>query len=432
MKLAKLSLAAIVVAGLTSSSFAAETLADAFKNGKVTGELKAYYFDRDKAEDGHESLFTTGVTLGYKTASFYGLGANFTFQGNSSPFASTAEKTMFAGDEYGTGAVLSEAYLSYTLGKTTALLGRMFLDTPLVASSGSRMTKQAFEGAAIINTDLPNTTLIAGYVQKFQGRTDGNGNIGKFSKAMGTGSGFPEITLGNILPDGSDASLYVDNGAFTLAAINKSVPGLTLTAAYAQAMDVKNFDAGLTIDDVRIAYAEVAYEGKAGSFTYGLAAQYYYNKLSGVDSPVTLDENNLWGAKASLGYGAFGGYVAYTKVNNKTNGIGVISGLGGGADLAYTASPINSSSYFNGDKAYKVGATYAILKNANVGVSYTVNDVPSSLATNDAYKASYVGIEADYAFEGALKGLSTSIIYEDGGKDASGTDELWAKINYKF
>ena len=41
MKLAKLSLAAIVVAGLASSSFAADTLADAFKNGTVNGELKA-------------------------------------------------------------------------------------------------------------------------------------------------------------------------------------------------------------------------------------------------------------------------------------------------------------------------------------------------------------------------------------------------------
>ena len=47
MKLAKLSLAAMVVAGLASSSFAAsDTLADAFKNGKVNGELRAWYFDR--------------------------------------------------------------------------------------------------------------------------------------------------------------------------------------------------------------------------------------------------------------------------------------------------------------------------------------------------------------------------------------------------
>ena len=89
MKLAKLSLAAIVVAGLTSSSFAADTLADAFKNGTVNGELKAYYFSKDDGKK-TEDLFTTGATLGYKTASLYGLSLGLTFQGNSSPFADGA------------------------------------------------------------------------------------------------------------------------------------------------------------------------------------------------------------------------------------------------------------------------------------------------------------------------------------------------------
>lgn len=79
MKLAKLSLAAIVVAGLTSGSFAADTLADAFKNGKVSGELRAYYFDRDTgdantgtAKKGNASIFNTGVVLGYVSDSLYG------------------------------------------------------------------------------------------------------------------------------------------------------------------------------------------------------------------------------------------------------------------------------------------------------------------------------------------------------------------------
>ena len=424
MKLAKLSLAAMVVAGLASSSFAADTLADAFKQGSVTGELKAYYFDRDYDSEGHENLLTTGLLLNYKTASFYGFGLNFTGQASASPFASSDEKALFAGDEYGSGAVLSEAYLSYSVGKTTALVGRMFLDTPLVASSGSRMTKQAFEGAAIINTDLPGTTLIAGYVQKFQARTDGDGNIGKFSKTMGTGAGYPEAFLD------VDTGLYVDSGAFTLVAINKSITGLTLTAAYAQANDVKNFDfeSGLSIDTVRIAYGEAAYAGAAGKFTYGLAAQYYYNDLSG--SNVDLDTNNLWGVKASVGYDAFGAYAAYTKVDDKDAGIGVITGLGGGADLAYTGSPINSSSYANDTKAYKVGLTYAVLKNANLGVNYTVNKMDSN--PSDWDETAWAAIEADYAFEGALKGLNTSVVYEDGSKDASGVSELWFKAAYKF
>ena len=61
MKFAKLSLAAIVVAGLTSSSFAADTLADAFKDGKISGELKAYYFTKDNGTKDAD-IFTTGAT----------------------------------------------------------------------------------------------------------------------------------------------------------------------------------------------------------------------------------------------------------------------------------------------------------------------------------------------------------------------------------
>ena len=178
MKLAKLSLAAIVVAGLASSSFAADTLADAFKNGTVNGELKAYYFGTGDGDSNRQDIFTTGVSLGYKTAAFYGFSLGLTAQGSSSPFASDASKDVYGSSMYGPGAVLSEAYVAYNIGKTTAMVGRMYLDTPLVASSGSRVIKEAFEGAAVINTDLPNTTLIAGYVQKFQSRTNGNGDVG--------------------------------------------------------------------------------------------------------------------------------------------------------------------------------------------------------------------------------------------------------------
>ena len=439
MKLAKLSLAAMVVAGLASSSFAADTLADAFKQGSVNGELKAYYFANDNDGD-KDSIFTTGLLLGYKTASFYGLSANFTFQGSASPFADSGAKGDYSGDMYGSGAQLSEAYLAYSVGKTTALIGRMFLDTPLVATSGSRVVKDSFEGAALINTDLPNTTLIAGYVQKKQIRTDGEGIIGKFSKVMGTGSGHPSSDLNDVFDalgvDG-DSSLYVDNGAFTLAAINKSIAGLTLTAAYAQAMDVKNFDAALTIDNVRIAYGEAAYAGAAGNFTYGLAAQYYFNSYSGVNGLGGLitdfDNNSLWGVKASVGYGAFGAYAAYTKVGDKD--LGIVSGIGNGADLAYTMSPIMSDSYANDTKAYKVGLTYALLKNANLGVNYTQTErtaIDTSTLLDEKIKNGYAAVEADYAFEGALKGLTTSIVYEDGSKDASDLSALWFKAGYKF
>jgi len=385
MKLAKLSLAAIVVAGLASSSFAADTLADAFKKGTVTGELKAYYFDRDNGAPGakSEGILNTGLMLNYKTDTFYGFGLNVTGQANSAPFASKDAKPVFIGDEYGSGAVLSEAYVSYTGGKTTVLVGRMFLDTPLVSSSGSRMTKEAFEGAAVINTDLPNTTLIAGYVQKFQARTDGAGNIGTFDK-------------------------FNEDGAYTLAAINKSIAGLTLTGAYADVIDVAT-----------VAYLEAAYEGKASSFTYGLAAQYYYTNYDAAN----VDSSSLYGIKASLGTGPVTGYVAYSKTSKKND---VVPGLGNGADLVYTGANLLSFNYAANVEAYKIGADYAINANAKLGASYVDADDDTV-----GGHATYVSLTGSYAFDGALKGFSLGAEYDIGGKD-SDEKELRVKAAYKF
>ena len=417
MKLAKLSLAAIVVAGLSTSSFAADTLEGAFKEGKVTGALKAYYWDRDNAANvvngtvaGSADIFNTGLMLNYVTGSFHGLSLGFTGQANAAPFASSKAKgettpvytANFAGDEYGSGAVLSEAYVAYSMKNTTALVGRMFLETPLVASSGSRMVKEAFEGVAVINKDLPNTTLIAGYVQKFQSRTDGNGKVGNFTKTFSAGL----------------LALPLDDGAYTLAAINKSVPGLTLTAAYADA-----------IDAAKIVYLEAAYEGKVSGFTYGLAAQYYNtNYDSQYEAPNLVEDSSLFGLKATLGMGPVTGTLAYSSVGN--DGVmGVTPGLGNGADLIYTGSAINSFTYLAGTDAYKIGVDYAITSNASIGASY-VGATTEVLGLADV-KQSYVSLIGSYSFDGALKGLSLDVIYDKAGKDVD-AEELRVQAAYKF
>jgi len=408
MKLAKLSLAAIVVAGLASSSFAADTLADAFKNGTVNGELKAYYFGTNDG-DNRQDIFTTGVSLGYKTAAFYGFTLGLTAQGSASPFASEGSKDTYGGSMYGPGAVLSEAYVAYSIGKTTALVGRMYLDTPLVASSGSRVVKDSFEGAAIINTDLPNTTLIAGYVQKGQDRTNNggsdDGSIGKFTKYFATGS----LSIGEL-------PVAADDGAYTLAVINKSIAGLTLTAAYANAIDI-----------AQLAYAEALYEGKAGEIGYTLGGQYYYNKFDSSLSAGIDDSINSYAFKAGLSFKGINGTVAYSQTSDDNVVVGdLVSGLGNGADLLYTDSVISSPGYTRDTKAYLADLNYDVTASANLGARYVQ-------ANNDFLdeKVSYTSLYGSYKFEGALKGFKTGVEYEKVGKDGDG-DNVWVKANYKF
>jgi len=399
MKLANLSLATLYFLGLTTASFGADTLADAFKEGKISGELKVFYWNRDRnpAIDS-ASIFNTGVMLNYQTATLNGFGLALTGQSNSSPFASDTAKTQFGWDEYGSGAQLSEAYLSYSAGKTTVQAGRMFLNTPLIASLGNRMIKEAFEGASIVNTDLPNTILTAAYVQKFQAQTDGSGNVGTFT------------TYSN--PYGT--SPLLEEGAYTLVAVNKSITGVTLTAAYAE--DLKT--------NGSMAYAEAAYSIVANALTYGLAAQYYYN-----DKDITgTKSSNLHGLKASLGYDAISGYVAYSSVSKDAT---LTPGIGWGADLAYTGTIILSSSYPANTDAYAIGLGYAFNPRTSINVAYTITD------DNDlSYgKATYTSLTGNYVFDGALKGLSLLVMYDKEYRDLAGAqdkDEFRFSARYTF
>jgi imipenem/basic amino acid-specific outer membrane pore len=413
MKLAKLSLVTIVVAGLTTSSFAADTLADAFKNGKMNGEIKAYYFDREGSpnlstaatEKINSDIFTTGIMLHYNTDAFYGFKLGATMQSSSSPFADGAigtagtAKDDFKNEMYGSGTVLSEAYIEYTLDKTSVKVGRQFINTPLVAGSPSRIILQSFEGAMITNTDLPQTTVVAGVVTKYQDRTDFAGNIAEFQNL--------DSALGSY--------------AYTLLAINKSLSNTTLTAQW---LGINGNNTATGVGDFY--YLEAAYANTLGEYRYGLAINHEYKATEKLNEK----DGKMYGAKVSVGYGDFNTYVAYTTITKdgdiKGNSMG--GGLGGGTQTVFAKGLQNKPGTFTKDTdAYSVDANY-YFKNINfkLGARYTGVDDNA----NDKEYA-YTDIYTTYTFVGALKGLSTDIMYQDWGKDANGHD-FWFKANYKF
>ncbi len=191
MQLTKLSLVAAVVVGLSTSAMAADTLVDAFKNGKVNGELRAWYWDKtaEGTKENNENITNFAIELGYVTDSFYGFRLGATFQGNATPWAEENAKTLYADEQAASGSVLSEAYIGYKLGKTDVKVGRQYINTPLVGGNYTRIFKESFQGVTITNTDLPQTTLFAGYADKFQGRTsnvsgDGLGDAPKFKDKL--------------------------------------------------------------------------------------------------------------------------------------------------------------------------------------------------------------------------------------------------------
>lgn len=407
MKLANLSLAAILVAGLTTSSFAADTLADAFKEGKVSGELRAWYFDRDRdADDESANIFATGLRLNYITGSLYGFSLGATMQSSFQPNASDDAKVVFEDEMYGSGAQLSEAYVLYKLGNTTAKVGRQFIKTPLIGSSTSRMITQSFEAALLTNTDIPQTTLMAGVVTKFQARTDGDA-IADF-EALNNDHDY----------------------AYTAMAINKSIPNVELTVQYLTLdNDAKGATATSRKQGYKDYYFEAEYTNKYNRFNYGIAANYLYTDWEEYDAA------KMYGVKVNLGYENFKTYVAYSSISDDDGNKGVKAGLGGGAQPNYVKGRQVKVGTFSSDTSgYSIDANYNFKQfNLLTGARYTKLDVNSAASNRDDQKIT--DFYASYKFTGALKGLEFDALYtilSGEFTDANKGEELWFKANYKF
>ncbi len=411
MKLTRLSLVAGIMAGLTTTSFAADTLSDAFKNGQIHGELRAYYYDREGATNSKTSpvdsnIFVTGVILKYVTDNFYGFKLGATLQSSYAPFADGSigtagtAKDDFKGDVYGSGAILSEAYVQYTLDKTVLKVGRQFLNTPLVGVSPSRLVTQSFEGATLTNTNIPDTTILAGMMTKYQNRTDVAGNIAEF------------VNL-------KSSAIYGDY-AYTLLVVNKSLTNTTLTAQWAGMYG--NATTGVDAD---FYYLEGNYILPMGDFKYGLALNYEYKATHEIGQ----DDGTMYGIKASLGYKNFNTYVAYTTISKDGDieGTALTGGIGGGAQTAFAKGYQNKAgTYTKNTDSYSFDANYNFKAiGLLVGARYTgVSDD----ANHKDY--GYTDIYTVYDVQ-ALKGLTFDISYQDWSKDCDGHD-LWFKAIYKF
>ncbi|WP_067174550.1 OprD family outer membrane porin [Sulfurospirillum sp. UCH001] len=447
MQFVKLSLVAVVVASLASHTFAADTLADAFKNGKASGELRAWYFDKDTeklnsstaptsvVKDTTKSgdILNTALILNYVTDTFYGFNVGATMQANAAPFVDEEGKEAYKDDMWGSGAVLSEAYLGYTIGKTNAKIGRQFISTPIVNGSGSRIVKESFEGATIVNTDVPSTTLIAGYVDKFQGRT---------STGMGSSDGdAPTFEKRAIFLGVSASTTYAFDDAYTVAIINKSIPNLTLTGQYAWAGDVNK------ADDVDVYYTEANYVLPMNGFKLGFDANFRGSKTdlvtgTGVNA-VSYDGTQTAGRISISELAGFG--AAFTAATNSKDDA-VIAGMGNGAS-SYTATLVKASSpslRANTD-SYRFDLTYDFSK---LGVTGLKSILQYALANQDRVKsaqtsADYTSYAAGISYAvPALKGLSLELQYEkqeiettrysNNTKFTADLDELRFKANYKF
>lgn len=456
MKLAKLSMVAITVLGLGGHAYAADTLADAFKNGKVAGTLKAWYWDRtDEGNFGgttrNENITNFGIELNYVTDSFNGFRTGFTFQGSSTPFAEANAKALFNREESGQGSVLSEAYLAYAFGKTDIKAGRHYITTPLLSGNPTRIFRESFEGATITNADLPQTNVYANYVQKFQGRT------GDVTASGANTYDAPEFAKRIILAGaGPEAFMFED--VYSFGAINTSIPNLKLSAQFVKATDVTMSTTtppytlnGTGTDDISFYYAEANYVVPMNNYKLNFDANFRGSRAgSGLD--IYHIDGDMLGLRAGFSeFNGFGASLAYTTVSNDDD---ALLGLGNGPS-SYSILAIRGPLVFTsfaGMDSYKLSTTYDFSK---LGVTGLTSELAYVTAKQSAPNASTISSKLNEfaeitGYSAALtyavpyvKGLTTQLTYVAFEKEITNdatntlvskrdTNEFWFNANYKF
>ena len=325
MKFVKMSLAAVMLMGTTS--------AFAFENVKFDGGAGIFYDTSastvaEQAESLGEAYANLGVTAdlaeglkgGVRLYMVDTLGLESNVVGGTWTGVMTAPN--FSGEAWA-----SELWLAKTIGNTTVKVGRQDLDTPLAFTETWNAAPNTFDAAVVLNSDIPDTTLVAAYVGKHNG--------GGATVAAGA----------------SFTSFY--NDAYAVGVINNSFKPLTAQAWY------------YNLDNVVAAAGVDAYWLQADFAMNGIVAGAQYADLSldgGADSKAYA---------VKVGYDGIENlsmFVAYSKTDDEAGALTVANTATGAQSKLYTEAWWNFGVGVVDTEAYNFTAEYSMPDVADFGI----------------------------------------------------------------
>lgn len=336
---------------LSSTATANET-----ENG-VFGQIRFGYVNTDDNTSNLDSL-AIGGRLGYKSNSYHGLSAGGTFYTSQAVGGVNDNNLFFNSDNKGY-SILGEAYIKANLGSTSIKLGRQEIETPFADSNDIGMIPNTFESLMIMNTSLPNTTVIASHLHRWAG-VDVEPKPEKFTKLNGS------------------------NGVNILGVIYKPSDKWNAQAWHYNAKDSTN-----------ISYLEAAIS-PLENFEVGLQ----YGDQNGAGN-----NGKVWGLKADYEIGDFTLSAAHNDVSEGQ----VINGYGGfGGGPFFTSAEENSIDGVINQEASALSLEYAGFNKLTLAASHYAYD-----KTEDE-----LDLVANYEFS---KNLNADFIYSDLNNDGSVT-----------
>ncbi len=423
MKLVKMSLAAAVLLG--ASAFALD-------NVKVSGDAKLFYstndagsnglFDRtSSAADtairvGASGDLTKGISFGTSVTGLSTLGLENNLVNNtwSGAHSFTGAQPLNNRPNVNDTAWVNEAWLAATLGKTTAKIGRMELDTPLAFSEKWSIAANSFDAAVLINQDLPDTTLVGAWVGKGNGANAVGSVPGASAYANTNGLG-----IDGILAEKGAFSTFAKNGAYAAAIVNNSFKPLVAQAWYYNVVDVADAYwlqadwACQLVKDVKVGvqYADLSPKGAAETLVPG------------------INDSKAWAAKlAYAGIENLNVSAAYSSVDNdgtlKVANVAT-DNLGAAQSKLFTESwwtygEVGAAS----TDSWNLTAEYDMKSIAKLGAYYTHTD-----NSNDDYKMDEVALTATKSF-GPLDATLAYINTDYSDTESVNTLQAYLTLNF--
>lgn len=409
-----IALSAIAIGLLSSANVqAADDLSSMFSEGKASGQIRAFYINRDDNTKADNQIATSiGGHLKYETAAYKGLNLGAAFyttnrilQSAESSTASMLNTTLLKNDG-SSYSILGEAFVQFNakdLGtKTTLKIGRQKLNTPLAGADDARMIPNLFEAYVLSNNDIANTTLIAAHVTKFAAGTFANAYNGS---NLGATAGYTSV-VGNTAKYQGE---FTNMGTW---AVGQETDGVTAVAAIfkndnfkLQAWDYYAYD---TLNAVYL-QADAKWKCLLSDSVKPFAAAQFIKENDVGSSYAGNVDSIFWGAKIGAGIAGFKAYVAYSEQSSAKTGTelenSTITPWGGMP--AFTQGMVTRHMFLAGTKATKVAATYNF-KEHGVNLSatgyYASFDMDDHSGYGTARTAKEPGFDLQY-YPAAVKNL---------------------------
>jgi hypothetical protein len=364
-------------------------------NWDFSGQAVVYY---QTAEAGEGSLFdqenavaAAGIQLGATTKSLVGpIGAGVELSGLSSVGLEQDVVSGLMQSATGdlTGAAITQAYLTAGFGNTSIKIGRQQLPkslSPFAFSEGWNVFKNTFEAALVVNSDIPDTTLVYAAV------TRSNASTGPLS------------TFTDINANGDVVHM--------LTAQNKSIDGLTLTGTYYLAPDFT------PADDLSVIWGDAKFN--VSDYTVALqGGTVLAEDALGAGSKDTT----AFGAKIGANFGMFETSVAYSTVDD---GSVPIHNLGTGVKTPlYTQMILNQARIKSDNDTVVLRAGVKAL-GGKFGVAYDMT-TDNSAASNDSTELDVV-----YTTKvGSVKLLAGYVLVTQDNAEDTNVVRVWGRYNF--